>query len=64
MRLRRGLLVQADRAGRAVKWWFPGDYFGLHHKNTALEAWKRGQSEASLANWKRERRDDSPDPRA
>jgi hypothetical protein len=23
--------------GRAVKWWFPGRYFGLHHKNSALE---------------------------
>src|SRR2546426_1826195 len=25
--------------GRAVKWWFPGRYFGLHHKNRALEEW-------------------------
>ena len=27
--------------GRAVKWWFPGRYFGLHHKNRALAEWKR-----------------------
>lgn len=27
--------------GRAVKWWFPGHYFGLHHKNAEIEAWKR-----------------------
>jgi len=26
--------------GRAVKWWFPARYFGLHHKNRALEEWK------------------------
>ena len=38
--------------GRAVKWWFPGRYFGLHHKNRALEEWKRGQAPA-LADWKR-----------
>jgi hypothetical protein len=28
--------------GRAVKWWFPGRYVGLHHKNRELERWKRG----------------------
>jgi hypothetical protein len=25
--------------GRSVKWWFPGRYFGLHHKNRALAEW-------------------------
>jgi hypothetical protein len=30
--------------GRAVKWWFPGRYFGLHHKNRALAEWKQTQS--------------------
>ncbi len=29
--------------GRAVKWWFNGRYFGLHHKNRALAEWKRTQ---------------------
>jgi len=28
--------------GRAVKWWFPGRYFGLHHKSRELAAWKNG----------------------
>src|SRR5438046_4153774 len=40
--------------GRAVKWWFPGRYFGLHHKNRALEAWKRSQPEGALKAWKRQ----------
>jgi len=39
--------------GRAVKWWFPGRYFGLHHKNRALEEWKRSQDPGTLAEWKR-----------
>lgn len=39
--------------GRAVKWWFPGRYFGLHHKNRALEEWKLGQPEGALQAWKR-----------
>jgi hypothetical protein len=30
--------------GRAVKWWFPGRYFGLHHSNRALQEWKRSQT--------------------
>jgi hypothetical protein len=29
--------------GRAVKWWFPGRYFGLHHENRVLEELKRSQ---------------------
>src|ERR1700694_2001291 len=24
---------QRTAVGRAVKWWFPGRYFGVHHKN-------------------------------
>jgi catechol 2,3-dioxygenase-like lactoylglutathione lyase family enzyme len=39
--------------GRAVKWWFPARYFGLHHKNRALEEWKRSQPEGALQAWKR-----------
>jgi catechol 2,3-dioxygenase-like lactoylglutathione lyase family enzyme len=41
--------------GRAVKWWFPARYFGLHHKNQALEDWKRGQPEGALRAWKERR---------
>jgi hypothetical protein len=33
---------QRTAVGRAVKWWVPGRYFGLHHRNRKLEAWKRG----------------------
>jgi len=39
--------------GRAVKWWFPGRYFGLHHKNRAVEEWKRGHSEGAVEEGKR-----------
>ena len=38
--------------GRAVRWRFPARYFGLHHKNAEVEAWKRAQPEGSLAQWK------------
>jgi catechol 2,3-dioxygenase-like lactoylglutathione lyase family enzyme len=38
--------------GRAVKWWFPARYFGLTHKNRALEEWKRSQPEGALRSWK------------
>ena len=34
--------------GRAVVWWFPGRYFGLHHKNKELEAWKGKQKHGEL----------------
>jgi hypothetical protein len=44
--------------GRAVKWWFPGRYFGLHHKNRALEEWKRKQGEGALQEWKRRQEED------
>jgi hypothetical protein len=44
--------------GRAVKWWFPARYFGLHHKNAALAEWKRSNPERA-AEWKRERADDA-----
>ena len=37
---------QRTALGRAVKWWFPARYFGLHHKNRGLEAWKRQQDGA------------------
>ena len=39
--------------GRAVKWWFPAQRFGLHHKNRALEQWKLRQPEGALQAWKR-----------
>ena len=39
--------------GRLVRWWFPGRYFGLHHKSRALENWKRSQQPGTLADWKR-----------
>jgi hypothetical protein len=45
-------------AGRAVKWWFPGRFVGLHHKNAALEAWKRDYPEGAAEQWKRERAGD------
>lgn len=35
--------------GRAVKWWFPARYFGLHHKNRVFE----GMSKAELREFKR-----------
>ena len=44
--------------GRAVKWWFPARYIGLHHKNEALEQWKRSNP-GRAADWKRERADDA-----
>ena len=31
--------------GRAVKWWFPARYFGLHHKSRGSAEWKRAQAE-------------------
>jgi hypothetical protein len=37
-----------------VKWWFPGRYFGLDHKNRALEEWKRDQPEGALQERKRQ----------
>src|SRR5664280_1057685 len=27
--------------GRAVRWWFPGRYFGLHHKSQGSADWKQ-----------------------
>jgi hypothetical protein len=44
--------------GRAVKWWFPARYVGLHHKNAVLEEWKRTQPDGALEDWKR-RQDDA-----
>jgi hypothetical protein len=39
--------------GRAVKWWFPARYFGIHHKNDALEAWKSAHPDGATEDWKR-----------
>jgi len=36
---------QRTAIGSAVTWWFPGRWFGLHHRNSALEAWKRTQQQ-------------------
>ena len=44
--------------GRAVKWWFPARYFGLRHKNRALEAWKLNQPDGALQEWKRRQHED------
>jgi len=41
--------------GRAVKWWFPARYFGLQHKNRALEEWKQRQPDGALQAWKQQR---------
>jgi len=43
--------------GRLVKWWFPGRYFGLQHKNREIEAMKRNGDD--VAQWKRDRQDNS-----
>ena len=40
-----------------MKWWFPARFFGLHHKNTRLEEWKRSQPPGALEAWKREHDD-------
>ncbi|GAB3792182.1 hypothetical protein GCM10027601_38820 [Nocardioides ungokensis] len=29
--------------GRAVKWWFPARFVGLHHKSGHSAEWKRDQ---------------------
>jgi hypothetical protein len=44
---------QRTAIGRAVKWWFPARYFGLHHKNRKLEECKRTQPPGALQEWKR-----------
>ena len=56
---------QRTALGRAVKWWFPGRFFGLHHKKRALEEWKRNQPEGALEDWKRrkeQRQQEDTDP--
>ena len=45
--------ADTPRSAVAVKWWFPGRYFGLHHKSRALEEWKRSHDAETLAEWKR-----------
>ena len=35
--------------GRAVKWWFPDRYFGLHHKNRVFD----GMTDGQIREWKR-----------
>ena len=36
--------------GRAVKWWFPARWFGIHHKNSFFD----GMSRDEIREWKRE----------
>jgi hypothetical protein len=38
---------RSSALGRAVKWWFPARYFGLHHKNPRNADWKREMGESS-----------------
>ena len=38
-----------------MKWWFPGRYFGLQHKNAELEKWKRAHAQGAAVEWKRDR---------
>jgi hypothetical protein len=35
--------------GRAVKWWFPARWFGIHHKNRGFD----GMTEDEIREWKR-----------
>jgi hypothetical protein len=44
---------QRTAAGRVFRWWFPARFFGLHHKNRALEQWKLAHPEGDPAEWKR-----------
>jgi hypothetical protein len=39
--------------GRAVKWWFPARYFGIHHKSAFFDGWTVDQ----IREWKREQSD-------
>jgi catechol 2,3-dioxygenase-like lactoylglutathione lyase family enzyme len=39
--------------GRAFRWWFPARWFRIHHKNAAVEEWKRTHSGLADA-WKQE----------
>jgi hypothetical protein len=52
---------QRTALGRAVKWWFPGRYFGLPHKHTALEEWKRSEPDTTAADWKLRQHNERPD---
>jgi hypothetical protein len=35
--------------GRAVKWWFPARWFGIHHQNRVFD----GMSKEEIRDWKR-----------
>ena len=39
--------------GRAVKWWFPARFFGIQHKNHALERWLHDHPDGDAGEWKR-----------
>jgi catechol 2,3-dioxygenase-like lactoylglutathione lyase family enzyme len=39
---------QRNAIGRAVRWWFPGRYFGMPHKSAASTQWKRDQAASAL----------------
>jgi hypothetical protein len=38
--------------GRAVKWWFPARFFGIQHKNHALEEWQDSHPAGDPRRWK------------
>ncbi|HEY1480664.1 MAG TPA: hypothetical protein VGF46_11570 [Gaiellales bacterium] len=35
---------QRSAVGRALRWWVPGRYVGLHHKRAGDADWKRSQA--------------------
>jgi hypothetical protein len=46
---------QRTRLGRIFRWWFPGRYFGMPHKNRGIEELKRAGIDP--AEWKRQQHD-------
>ena len=40
---------QRTTIGRAVKWWFPARYFGIHHKAQGTADWKRRHDPGAAA---------------
>ena len=44
---------RSTAVGRAVKWWFPARFFGIQHKNHALEQWLHDHPDGDAGEWKR-----------
>jgi hypothetical protein len=44
-----GCWCRRTAIGRAVKWWFPARWFGIHHKNRVFV----GMTEDEIRKWKR-----------